>query len=283
MRKHRCTELMLRNLWNLSPCFSCLRQDVVGKEQCFLFLAMALFHVLPMACLKPFKKASPGSSEGFSESTSPLCSEIEQVMPSSLTSNRQIVSNFHQSQYLGFSVFGFSLYRWAVPQKGKFGHSGVLCRAVKCLRQLLQEWLGYLLVDMNTSILATQIPKLLFWPARVILVHILGCWFLISAWTYCRTWVSASGRRCVSFSFISPFSPGFLWKSKLHLTGPGKQVTSGIGVRCNPSLLTAEILPGFFDVSHPGALRHLLALCSPSVKVITVVFFCFYTGQLELL
>lgn len=193
--------------------------------------------------------------------------------------------HFHQSQYFGFSVFGFSFYRclWAVLQKGKFWHFGVLRRAVRCLHQLFQEWLSCLLVHMNTSYLATQIPKLLFCPASLILVRVLGCWFLISAWTYCSTQVAASGRQWVSFSFISPLTPGFLWKSKLCLTGPGKQVTSEIGVRHNPILLTAEILPGFFDVSHLGALRHLLVLYSQSVKVITVVFFCCYTGHLELL
>lgn len=282
--KQKCRALSsCRGICEISVLFSCLRQEVIGKDQCFLFPAMALFHALLLACLKPFKKPSPGSSEGSPESSTPLCSEIAQVMPSSLASIRQFVFHLLQSKYFGVSVLRFSLYRWAVPQRGKFGHSGVLCRAVSCLHQLLQEWLGYLLVNMNTSYLAAQIPILLFCPAPVILVHVLGCWFLISGWTYCSPQVAASGRCWVSFSLISPFVPGFLWESKPHLTGPGKQVTSEIGVRHNPSLLTAEILPGFFDVFHPGALRHLLALYSPSVKVITVVFFCFYIGQLELL
>lgn len=195
--------------------------------------------------------------------------------------------HFHQSQYFGFSVFGFSLYRclWAVLQKGKFGHSEVLCRAVVSPPAVARthEYLLELLVHMNTSCLAAQIAMLLFCPASVILVRVLGCWFLISAWTYCSTQVAASGRCWVPSSFISALTPGFLWKSKIHLTRPGKQVRSEIGVRHNPSLHTAEIPPGFFDVSHPGALRHLLALYCQNVKVITVVFFCCYTGQLELL
>lgn len=199
-------------LWDLSVCFSCLRQGVVGKEQCFLLPAMVLFHALPTACLKPFNKPFPGSCEGSSESTSLFTQRLHRSCPVDWHLTDKFVFYLHQSQYFGFSVFGFSLYRrlWAVLQKRKFGHSGVLCRAVRYLHQLLQEPLGCLLLDMNTFYLAAQIPMLLFSST----CHPCSCpgmliphFCLDILQQSCGCFRKALRFFLIHFSFTSPFAP----------------------------------------------------------------------------
>lgn len=244
-----------------------------GREGTVILAPMLyLWHVLNLS------RSHPRVQWGLFREHQPSLLRLHRSCPALWHLTDKFVFHLHQSQYCGFSVFGFSLCRcfWAVLQKGKCGHSGVLCRAV---RYLHQHQLGCLLADIPL----TWQPKSLCSSSVQHLSSLFMSWDADSSFLPGHT----AALRCLlkeGTEFLSHSSlPGFLWKSKLHLSGPGKQVTSEIGVSHNPSLLTAEILPGFFDVSHPGALRHLLALCSQNVKVITVVFFGCYTGQLELL